>query len=309
MKYHPQLFRAILLPALLFLGLADAALAASLSPSSQSVSGTVGKAITPTAAFTATGFTGTVTYALSASSPKLPANLNLNPNTGVISGIPNSTLAATKFTVLGKGATSGQATAEITVTIKAAPAALSPATQSVVSNKDADFPPTTAFTASNFGGTVSYSVSPALPLGLKISSATGVISGYPRVPLSATAFTVTAKGSTSGTATAKVSIGILENCITPVLSAAEEGRRAYLRLNCNVCHGGNGHGATMAPSIAGKELGDIQEAMIYGKDGGMPSFKNYICGNDAANIAAYLQTLGRSNEPKFLNWWEPNPSH
>ena len=57
--------------------------AASLTPATQTVTGTVDVAITPTQTLNATGFTGQVVYDVA---PALPRNLSLNTDTGVISG-------------------------------------------------------------------------------------------------------------------------------------------------------------------------------------------------------------------------------
>jgi mono/diheme cytochrome c family protein len=66
----------------------------------------------------------------------------------------------------------------------------------------------------------------------------------------------------------------------------------------------NAHGASMGPSLVGVESGDVREAVLYGEDKGMPSFKNNLCANDIANLTAYLQLLGTGTEPTFTNWWE-----
>lgn len=97
------------------------------------------------------------------------------------------------------------------------------------------------------------------------------------------------------------------NCMSPTLSAAGEGRRAFLRLNCYSCHGMNGAGG-MGPNIVGAEAGDVSEAVQNGEGGGMPSFRNYLCTNDVVYLTAYLQSLGTRQEPTFKHWWESVPS-
>jgi hypothetical protein len=42
-------------------------------------------------------------------------------------------------------------------------------------------------------------------------------------------------------------------------------------------------------------------------EGGMRSFNKYASSTDAANIAAYLSSIGTSKEPKWLDWWNPAP--
>jgi len=91
------------------------------------------------------------------------------------------------------------------------------------------------------------------------------------------------------------------------LNAAGEGRRAWLKLNCYGCHGNNGAGG-MGPNIQHGEFGDVSEAMRGdAREGGMRSFTGIAKSNDAANIAAYLATIGTAREPKWFDWWNPKP--
>lgn len=91
------------------------------------------------------------------------------------------------------------------------------------------------------------------------------------------------------------------------LSPVQEGRRAWLSLNCYGCHGNNGGGG-MGPNIQHAERGDISEAM-NGDDteGGMRSFAGIAKAADPGNIAAYLATIGTAREPTWLDWWKPVP--
>jgi hypothetical protein len=83
----------------------------SLSPATQTVSGTKGSAITPTSAFTPTGLTAPITYSVS---PGLPDGLTLNTSTGVISGTPTAEQSSLAYTIRASG---GGFTADSTVNI------------------------------------------------------------------------------------------------------------------------------------------------------------------------------------------------
>ena len=90
----------------------------ALSPSSQSITGSIGVAIPPTTPFNAQGLYGTISYTIS---PVLPAGLTLNSATGVISGISYSSLAPTAYIVTGIGSMGGTASAEVTLEIPQGP--------------------------------------------------------------------------------------------------------------------------------------------------------------------------------------------
>lgn len=91
------------------------------------------------------------------------------------------------------------------------------------------------------------------------------------------------------------------------LSAAGEGRRVYLKLNCAGCHGDRAAGG-MGPNIQQAEQGDINETVSGGGDNGMPAFGPYLNPPDLANLGAYLRSINTTSEPKFQRWWEPQPT-
>ena len=96
--------------------IADGTARAALSPASQTVDGSVGSAITPTTAYTATNFTGDVVYSIDNS---LPAGLSLDTATGVISGTPTESKSATTYTVTGEDQSGNSATATVSITVAA----------------------------------------------------------------------------------------------------------------------------------------------------------------------------------------------
>ncbi len=91
-------------------------------------------------------------------------------------------------------------------------------------------------------------------------------------------------------------------------ASVTEGRKAWLRLGCYGCHGDNGAGG-MGPNVKGKEVGDVNEAMSGdAREGGMRADVGVTeaKSTDPADIAAYLATIGKSNEPKWHTWWLPH---
>jgi hypothetical protein len=168
----------------------------SIAPATQTISGAqVGVPITPTTAYTPTGFTGPITYTWTLSPT---SGLTINSTTGVVSGTPNPNMALGAFTTTVT-ATSGSQSATATILIQQVQPAetltptISPteATASVTVN--------TAMTPVDFNhtgltGAVSYFVDPALPAGVSLNESTGVISGTPVSAQSQTAYTITAAG-------------------------------------------------------------------------------------------------------------------
>jgi hypothetical protein len=148
---------------------------AAISPATQTVSGTVGTAIAASTGFTASNFSGAVTY----SSETLPAGLTLDINTGVISGTPTAVSTAT-VTITATGATSGTATATVTFAISAAPTP--PAAVVIVElPPETTAPPTTTAPTTTAPGNVPTLVSADNQTALtrEPGSATALVNGQP----------------------------------------------------------------------------------------------------------------------------------
>ncbi len=144
-------------------------------------------------------------------SPALPAGLSLNAATGMISGTPTAVSAAADYTVTATNS-GGSTTAVINITVNDIAPAISYSTSIVgtIGNAISVLSPT-----GTGGAVVSYSINPALPAGLGIDSATGMISGRPTAVSAATNYTITASNS-GGSTTAVVNITV--NDIAPFIS-------------------------------------------------------------------------------------------
>ncbi|MDM0029275.1 kelch repeat-containing protein [Variovorax saccharolyticus] len=133
--------------------------------------------------------------------PALPAGLQIDPSTGIISGTPQVVSASTRYTVFGSNL-AGTVTTGLLIAVKAR---AEPPANLIFENQDAIYTigqPIPPNHPSVDGGDVAgFTVQPALPAGLQIDPATGVISGTPRLLAAPTAFTVTASNSAGATST------------------------------------------------------------------------------------------------------------
>jgi hypothetical protein len=70
--------------------------------------------MTPTAAYTLNGFSGTISYAIA---PALPAGLVFNPVTGIITGTPLALVVSSVHTITATGSVVGAASTTITLSV------------------------------------------------------------------------------------------------------------------------------------------------------------------------------------------------
>lgn len=132
--------------------------------------------------------TGTVTaYSVA---PPLPAGLSLDSSTGQISGVPAAVAAASRYTVTASNG-SGSTTFDLSIAVTPAgpPSEL---TYQVSAPIRLGVPLSPALSPTVTGFVSSYSVTPALPSGLTLDVATGVISGTPSGLSSPTSYSITA---------------------------------------------------------------------------------------------------------------------
>src|SRR6202050_4661023 len=148
--------------------------------------------------------TGTVTtYSVN---PALPAGLSINSSTGVISGTPTAVTAKTSYTVTASN-TGGSTTAVVSIVVN------SEGTLPAIKYGSAYYSFTVGVAAQPItptlsGGTaLSWSVPPALPAGLTLSSTKGSITGTATVGAAPAQYVVSAL-STAGTATATLTLAV-----------------------------------------------------------------------------------------------------
>jgi mono/diheme cytochrome c family protein len=90
------------------------------------------------------------------------------------------------------------------------------------------------------------------------------------------------------------------------LNRIGEGRRLFLKYNCYSCHGMRAEGG-MGPNIAHREIDEVRSAVMFGREGGMRSFADFLDEKDVRRIAAYLKSIGTDKEPMFRDWWVDIP--
>lgn len=154
----------------------------------------------------------TVDSALFSISPALPTGLSINTSTGVVSGSPDEPIAATLFTITAtNGAGSSTVSLTITVTLTAPNISPNSGVTYYVGSAVSQAAPT------NTGGRIaSWTISPSLPGGLTLNTATGTITGTPTSESSATAYVLSASNAT-GTSSITLTITVL----TPASGATE----------------------------------------------------------------------------------------
>ncbi len=270
----------------------------NLTYSANPASYTKGVAITPNTPTSGGG--AVVSYGVT---PALPAGLSLSTTTGIISGTP-TTAAATASYVVTATNTGGSTTDSVSITVKdAPPTGLTYSTNPAVYTVGTAIPQNTP--TSGGGAVVSYSVSPALPAGLSLSTTTGIISGTPTAVTTKSNFTVTATNS-GGSTTDVVSITV--NVVSPTrfafvanetdntLSAyTVEANTGKLRANGYVATGTSPRTVAVHPSglftyVANIGAGTVSQFAINATTGQLTTI--------AAAIAAGARPFSVAVDPK-----------
>jgi len=163
-------------------------------PSSSFVVNTAVTAFTPV---TASGGSGTLTYAVS---PTLPAGLSYNTATGQITGTPSAVSALKTYTVTVTDALGQTASSTFTLTVAYPALVLTKAVPNSTLTKNVAVTSFVPVTASGGISPYAYSVSPALPSALNFNAATGAVTGIPNSTSVAT-YTVTVTDNVGQTKT------------------------------------------------------------------------------------------------------------
>lgn len=165
-----------------------------------------------------TGGEGSVTFSLP-TSPPLPDGVEYNIYTGYILGTPTSIQGPTTYTVTVTDSYStpqtSSATFSLSVITAAPPALYSTLQVSSVTTTAGVAVNTKPVVGSGGYGTLAYSVSPALPTGLTINSATGQITGSTAIVMSATTYTVTVTDSVPQSSSKDFTLTVLTNNPSP----------------------------------------------------------------------------------------------
>jgi len=158
-------------------------------------------------------------------SPTLPAGLTLNSATGVISGTPTVIAASASYTVTAANM-GGSTTATVTIAVNdIAPTIAYPSPYYAFT---ANVQHATTIKPKAGGGAItSWSVTPALPAGLTLSTTDGTISGIPTAASAPTTYTVTA-GNSGGSTTDTLTIAV---AAAPLLDQGHYNRVTVIRAS------------------------------------------------------------------------------
>jgi len=155
-------------------------------------------------------------------SPALPAGVSFNSSSGAISGTPTAITPKTTYTVTAKNS-AGSTTASLSLAVNALAPSISYPSPSY--GFTAGVASQTITPTHTGGAVVSWSVAPALPAGLTLSTTTGAISGTPTAAAVPAGYRVTATNS-GGQSPFSLTIGV---AAAPLLDLGHSGGIVLMR--------------------------------------------------------------------------------
>jgi hypothetical protein len=235
----------------------------------------VGNSIAPN---TPSSSGGTIsTYSVT---PALPAGLTLDAHTGAITGAPAEVSSAALYTVTG---TNDQGSVMARVQIEVKPAISAPSTLSY-NNRSVIYKRGQAITGNTPIGTggeiTQFTVSPALPAGLVLNPATGVISGTPASTIAAANYVVTGSNS-AGSAKTQITIEVREAIAAPATLAYSNQNVVYvvgqpIAANLPTSTGGEISAYSVSPALPAGLTLNAQTGAITGRPTNVQSSIDYL---------------------------------
>ena len=164
---------------------------------------------------TGVGGLGALTYTIN---PSLPTGLTLNSSTGQVTGTPTSVSAVTAYTVTVKDTLSQTSSKSFNLSVSAVPVVTTLAVPTSTFTKGVAITAFTPVTATGGTGALSWAVAPALPAGLTLNTANGLISGTATAPAAAANYVVTVSDSNTPVQTSTKTFNLTVNTLAPLTS-------------------------------------------------------------------------------------------
>lgn len=241
--------------------------------------------------------------------PSLPSGLFLNSSTGTISGIPTAVTGALSYTITAtnSGGTTGTT---ITLTVNdAPPTGLTYTNPIAMYTRGVPIIPNTP--ANSGGSVVSYTIAPGLPMGLYLSSSTGVISGVPSVLTGDTRYTITAMNS-GGSCGVDITIRVVE--AVPENLSYSTNPAVYVKgipIAANAPSNGGGGIVSyiVAPSLPSGLSMDPATGVISGVPGEVRSQANYlVTGSNGSGSTSVVLAITVNDAPPAGITYSINPA-